>query len=69
MGAKLKTSLSNTLVPGPGAYEYNNKTLVSTQSTKFGTGTRSGLENKSSYIFPGPLEHSPDFRLLKNSSP
>lgn len=68
MGQKLKTSLSNTIMPGPGAYEYINKTLLSAQSMKFGTGTRSALEN-SSASFPGPLEHSPDYTVIKNSSP
>jgi hypothetical protein len=56
-------------VPGPGSYEYTNKTLTTAQSNKFGTGTRSALENRTSITFPGPLEHSPDFRKIKNSSP
>ena len=61
--------MSNTLVPGPGSYEFDNKTMSTSLSIKFGKGTRPSLENRDSINLPGPLEHSPNYRVTKNSSP
>ena len=52
-------------VPGPGTYE---SSLVNKQGVKcgrFGTGIRSKVELPNKFV-PGPGEHSPDFKNLKN---
>lgn len=36
---------------------------------KFGTGMRSSMENANAKKVPGPGEHQPDFKQLKNQSP
>ena len=35
---------------------------------KFGTGARSGMENKNARINPGPGAHEPDYKVGKNRS-
>lgn len=65
MAAKLSDS-KGLLVPGPGAYDSNMATFKATQSSKFGSGGRGAVELPTAKLVPGPGEHSPDYRNLKN---
>jgi hypothetical protein len=67
MGVKLRHSNSTQNVPGPGTYDSNTRHLVGSLSTKFGTGARTKLEKNGN--FPGPMDHSPNYRAVKDSSP
>ena len=64
MGQKLQTA-SNERNPGPGTY--NHKGTLEVPSSKFGTSQRQslGLDKGS----PGPGQHNPDYKKLKNDAP
>ena len=65
MAAKLNDN-KGLLVPGPGAYNSNMATFRASQSNKFGSGARGAVELPMAKFVPGPGEHSPDYRNLKN---
>lgn len=61
----------NTKVPGPGAYNSieSKANLETVKTLRFGTGSRTSIENPNSKKFPGPGQHSPDFIRFKSSAP
>lgn len=66
MGSKIM-DLKSMNVPGPGTYEKNtSSTLEAVKNMKFGTGQRSTMENPNAKKIPGPGEHSPEYKKLKN---
>lgn len=65
MGQKLNTA-SNERNPGPGTY--NHKGTLEVPSSKFGTSQRISL-NPNEKGSPGPGQHNPDFKKVKNDAP
>lgn len=64
MGGKLDPSKSLN-VPGPGTYEATLVNKDAVKCGKFGTGNRGKVELPNKNV-PGPGEHSPDYKTLKN---
>ena len=68
MGAKLEHAKVLN-VPGPGTYQSSLVDKTSTKNVKFGSEARGEMAKAGAAKLPGPGEHAPDFKAIKQASP